>query len=109
MERTMEYKYPKKITIGSIVFKIYYSKKEGSSHVGYKSDKKHKGPHIFFGLGSPDSFLDLVIHELKEIIQIEQDTRMNKRNEGACLFHYNHTQHEQLCSTLAGLLTKFIK
>lgn len=75
----------------------------------YQSDKDHEGPHIFFGLNGSICFLELVIHELKEIIQLEQDTRHTKRNEVQRIFAYNHAEHTDLCARLAGLLTKFIK
>ena len=105
----MKFKYPKKITIGSVRFKIYYGKGELETHFSYGTDEGHKGPHIYFGLDGPSSFLELIIHELKEIIQLEQDVRHRKRNEGACVFYYGHVEHTDLCARLAGLIPKFIK
>jgi hypothetical protein len=107
----MKFRYPKKITIGSQQFKLIYDKDNDSdAHVSYHGDNEHPYPHIFFGMKKGDmSFLEMVIHELKEVIQIEQDTRLVKRNDNSGIFYYTHTEHTDLCARLAGHLEKFIK
>ena len=107
----MKYRDPKKITIGSTNFKVKYNGGEPvqEAHFSYRGDNEHPYPHIYFGTRKGDEFLELVIHELKEIIQIEQDTRLLKRNDNTFIFNYTHAEHTDLCARLAGLLNEFIK
>ena len=52
--------------------------------------------------------LSILIHELKEIIHVEQGTRYDRNDEfKAYEFHYTHKEHTELCSRLAGLLSQF--
>lgn len=106
----MKFKYPKKITIGGTRFKLIYDKEaDGGAHFSYAGDSDHQFPHIFFGMKSSVGFFEMVIHELKEIVQIEQDTMLTARNDGKFVFHYTHAEHADLCARLAGHLEKFIK
>jgi hypothetical protein len=106
----VKFKYPKKITIGGRKFKLIYDKNDDAgAHFSFNGDEEHPFPHIFFGMKNTHNFLEIVIHELKEIIQIEQDTRLTKGNDGMRVFHYIHAEHTDLCSRLAGHLKKFIK
>ena len=58
----------------------------------------------------PAVTLNIIIHELKEIIQTFQCTRYSRPDEvKAFEFHYTHKEHTDLCYRLAGLLSKFIK
>lgn len=108
----MKYKYPKKITIGQTVFHIKYDKKSDDG-AKFRYPHKNKRAYIEFGMrnheANPLAFLGTLIHELKEIIQIEQSTRMFVRGNNSYIFHYTHQQHDDLCGRLAELLTQFIK
>ena len=109
----MKYKYPKKILIGSTEFKITYDYK--SDHgAEFSYQRNGKGAFIKFGMKehktNPLLFFMMLIHELKELIQIEQYVRYNKPSEySTYIFMYDHGQHDDLCCRLAGLLSKFIK
>lgn len=106
----MQFKYPKKIKIGSTLFLIRYNKDHNGASLSYP-DGENKA-FIEFGMrghkNNPLRYLELVIHELKEIIQIEQSTRYQRGGSGYT-FIYTHDEHEDLCGRLAGLLSKFIK
>ena len=108
----MEYKYPKSITIGDTVFKVIYDyKNDGNASFQFAQE----GKQAFIKIGmkhhkvNPLTFLNCVIHELKEIIQIEQSTRIYNSGKNCYEFHYAHAEHNEFCSRLAGLLNKFIK
>lgn len=59
---------------------------------------------------NPVAVLAGIIHELKEIIHEEQAVRFQRPdNTSEYEFHYNHQQHTDFCSRLAGFLSKFIK
>ena len=108
----MKYKYPKKITIGDTKFKIIYDyKNDDGAEFSYPSQGK-KG-YIKFGMANhkkhPEQFLNYIIHELKEIIQIEQSTRLWRRGTECYEFHYTHAEHTDLCARLSSLLREFIK
>ena len=109
----MELKFPKSIKIGASKFKITYDKGMWGGNVNYY-DEKEKTALIVIGTKHlkehPLRILTTIIHELKEIIQIEQGTRYNEtNNEGEYLFSYNHKQHTDFCERLTGLLEEFIK
>jgi len=109
----MIFKYPKKISIGDTVFNIKYNyKKDGGAKFQYPDNGKPA--YIEFDMlnhkANPLQFLNFVIHELKEIIQIEQATRFSNNDvSGSYLFCYNHAKHSDLCCRLTELLTHFIK
>ena len=102
----MKFKFPRQVLIGSTKLKITYDKRsEGGSFdyadntiiIGTKNISNNKG-----------RFLEIIIHELKEVIQTEQYTRYYRNDEESYMFFSNHAQHTQLCGILAGLLDKFI-
>ncbi len=110
----MKYKFPRKITIGDTDFDVIYDKKEGGGEFSFA----FKNERAFLKIGTrelktnPHRFLAIVIHELKEMIQVEQGVRFNRNDEhsaNSLEFHYTHKEHTDLCSRLAGLLTQFIK
>lgn len=108
----MEYKFPKTISIDSIEFDMRYDKNYSGAEFSYPDDK-NRG-YIEIGTQiiktSPSFFLELLIHELKEIIQIQQSTRYYRPDESRSYeFHYTHKEHTDMCTRLAGLLTNFIK
>jgi len=101
----------KKITIGSTDFDIIWDKKTSSGSFSYPDKKK-----AFIKIGVEDHKInplrtfEIIIHELKEIIQLEQSTRYGRADEARNYeFHYTHKEHTDLCSRLAELLNKFIK
>ena len=108
----MEYKFLKKITIGDITFKIIYDyKSDAGASFCYPDD--NKSAFIKFGMKNykvnPASFLMMLIHEVKEILHIEQSTRFWRRGLDSYEFHYTHAEHSDLCSRLAGILLQFMK
>ena len=108
----MKFKYPKKITIGSTEFKIIYDYK---SDFGACFSFPANGTKAFVKFGmlshktNPLIFLDYVIHEFKEIIQVEQSARFYNNGTTDFVFNYNHSQHQDLCARLAEVLNQFIK
>lgn len=108
----MKFKFPKTITVGDTIFEIKYDKKSTGGSFIYP--RKNKKGLITIGVETiktnPNRFLNVVIHELKEIIQVEQDTRLYRNSEeNSYVFHYSHAEHTDLCARLASLLTLFIK
>jgi len=108
----MKYKYPKKVTIGDTLFRIEYDYKccEGASF-SYPSDGKKA--FIKFGMknhnANPEQFFNMVIHEIKEILNVEQSTRFWRRGTDGYEFHYTHAEHSDLCCRLSSIIRKFIK
>ena len=104
----MKIKKIKKIDIGDSEFTIIWNDKENGGFfnmsectisIGCKNIKTQ--PIVTF---------NIIIHELKEIIQIFQCTRYNRPDEERCFeFHYTHKEHTDLCYRLSGLLSKFIQ
>jgi len=109
----LKLKFPKSVTIGDTPFKIKTDKKSNGGEFYYWDDAKKKGGCITIGTCllkiNPTAVLSIIIHELKEAIQIEQGTRFHIPGEDGYEFHYNHRQHTDLCSRLAALLSQFIK
>ena len=98
--------------MGDVVFKIIYDYSDDSG-ASFSYPHKGKGAFIKFGMkvhkDNPLQFLHFVIHELKEIIQIEQSTRLYNQGKDGYEFHYTHAEHSDLCCRLAGLLSYFLK
>lgn len=108
----MQFKFPKKIIIGSVEFDIKYNKNHDGGEFSFPNEKR--SGYIEIGTRTlktnPLRFFEVVIHELKEIIQQLQHTRYVRcYDDDGYEFHYTHKEHDHLCSELAGLLTKFIK
>ena len=108
----MKIKHLKEIIIGDAKFQMKWDKKSDDGEFSYPW-KKEKA---FIRIGCRDEkhsiehVLNVLIHELKEIIQIEQATRFKRIDESCNYeFHYSHKEHTELCSRLAGLLSQFIK
>ncbi|MEW6097292.1 MAG: hypothetical protein AB1567_12350 [bacterium] len=111
----MKLKFPKYVVIGDTKFEIIQDPKRSDAEFFYwdteDGNRKFLSPKIIIGTewleAMPTRVLNSIIHELKEIIQIEQGTRWYVDNN-SCEFHYNHKQHSDLCSRLAGLLEQFL-
>ena len=105
----MKFKYPKKILIGSTEFKMKYDKKGYGGDFAYPYEGKNA--FIRLGMNHPNSrILEVFIHEIKEIIQYEQGTRLEGTTVSQSYrFHYGHQEHSDLCSRIAGCLIQFIK
>jgi len=106
----MKLKKIKKIVIGDTEFQIKWNKKESGGAFNYPN--KNKKALITIGIEdekiNPIGVLNVIIHELKEIIQVEQRVRYDRQDEfKAYEFHYTHKEHTDLCSRLAGLLVQF--
>ena len=102
----MKIKRLKKVLIGSAIWKIEWVKNSDNGSFDYVTEiikipaKGNTEVRIF----------EILMHELKEIIQCEQFTRLyGKSTEQQYVFVYNHDQHTDLCARLSGLLSKFIK
>lgn len=94
-----------RIRVGSTDFKIVWNKSVDGGAFSYK-DKK-----LTIGIKNRTTveIFNTIIHELKEMIHIEQWTRFDDGSaSGQYLFVYNHDRHDELCSRLAGLLEQFI-
>jgi len=94
----------KNITIGSVKFNVIWDKKTSGGSFNY--GKKE----IMIGLKLGDLYaFSILIHELKEIIQVEQSTRFERRDEyDNYYFFYDHAQHTDICCRLGTLLDNFI-
>jgi hypothetical protein len=100
----MELRKLKKINIGGNEFSIKWNSRETGARVSYSN----KIIEIGTMLGTIAT-LEALIHELKEIIQIEQANRYERlgtRNQ--YYFFYDHAAHADLCARLAELLNRFI-
>lgn len=112
----MKLKFPKKIIIGDQTFNMVYDKKRIDAEF-YYWEKKDNGSlgdgKMIIGTKLlqilPLKVLNNIIHELIEVIQAEQGARYKNPLDDSYEFHYNHTQHTDLCSRLSGLLDLFIK
>ena len=103
----MRIKKIKKIKIGDTVFKVIWNNNTNGGNfnlhdcvieIGCKHYKEQ-----------PIITLNIIIHELKEIIQTFQCTRYSQPdNDRAYEFHYTHKEHTDLCYRLSGLLAQFI-
>jgi len=103
----MKFKFPKKITIGDVVWKIKYLKDYAGGSFLYKDHTINIG--IKHYKNNPTRTLNVIIHELKEIIQVENDTRLERgNNDSDYVFVYGHREHTDICRRLAGLLVEFI-
>ena len=100
----MKIKKLKKILIGDTIFKIKWDPNTSGGSFNYSKKL------ITIGT-KPGNIhaLAVLIHEFKEIIQVEQTTRLDRHDcDSEYIFVYNHAQHTDLCSRLAGLLSQFI-
>jgi len=110
----MKIKKLKKITIGDVVWDIKWDKKKDDGEFVYPWGKEKTRGFIRIGIidekVNPTRVLGILIHELKEIIQVEQSVRYIRTDEHKNYeFHYTHKDHTDLCARLAGLLNEFIK
>lgn len=113
----MKIKFPKKITIGETEYLVETDPKTNTGEFydyEISDDKKIKRGKIIIGTKlleiNPTSVLNIIIHELKEVIQCSQSTRyIRSDTRDVYEFHYTHQEHTDLCMRLAGLLKEFIK
>ena len=111
----MKLKFPKKIRVGDTEFKVKQNLKSSDSSFSYwdGDNKVEQTGELIIGTfhlkTNSTRILTAIIHELKEIIQVEQGVRFEDPTERKNYqFHYCHKEHTDLCSRLAGLLTEFI-
>lgn len=106
----MKLKFPKTIKVGSEVFEVRLDKKNVDAEFSFA----FQGKPAFIRIGIEDikvskiAVLERIIHELKEIIQVDQRVRYRKPDDNAYEFHYGHREHTQFCSILASILDEFI-
>jgi hypothetical protein len=105
----MKIRYPKKILIGSTEFEMRYDKKSIGACFNYQYGNKKA--YIKIGIaGDKLRQLENFIHEVKEIINYEQGVRYTDLTATDNYhFCYDHKQHTDFCSRLAGALSQFIK
>jgi hypothetical protein len=104
----MKFKFPKKIVVGDVVWKIKYNKTNAGGSFEYDNHTLTIGTK--YSQKNPTRTLNSIIHELKEIIQVENDTRLERGNNiSDYVFVYDHRDHTDICRRLAGLLDEFIK
>ncbi len=103
----MKIKFPKKIVVGSYTFIVKTDKKRGDGYFSYDDGVLFIGTRML--KKQPYRVLEIIIHELKELIQVEQYVRYTRNDEEkSYLFSYTHKEHAELCSLLAGYLKEFI-
>lgn len=107
----MKIKKIKSIIIGDTKFKIIWDYKGFGGEFSYPDEE---GNEAFIRIScvdekiNPIGVLNIIIHELKEIIQVEQRVRYGRPDEyKAYEFHYTHREHTDLCARLAGILSQF--
>lgn len=112
----MKLKFPKTIKISDTTFKVIKNPKDSGGEFRYwnNDDKKElKMGEITIGTlllkSNPTRVLSIIIHELKEIIQVEQGVRFRQDGDDESQFHYTHKEHSDLCARLAGLLEEFLE
>ena len=107
----MKLKFPKTLKVDEQVFKIVYDPKAHDASFAFADGKKPATVRI--GIAdlstAPLSVLSRIVHELKEIIHIQQATRYRRIDNDEYEFHYSHKEHTEMCCRLAGLLDEFIK
>jgi hypothetical protein len=110
--KKMKIKKLKKIIIGDTPFNIKWDKKRSGGSFDYPYKKEKGGIEIGTSEEkvNPVRVLSILIHELKEIIQVEQCVRYDRGDENKNYeFNYTHKEHTDLCSRLAGLLSQFLQ
>jgi len=104
----MKLKFPKKIQIDDVIWNIKYDKKEAGGSFNYDKHLLKIGTKLY--KEQPIRTFVVIIHELKEIIQVQQTTRFLRDDcDSDYIFVYDHRQHTDFCYRLAGLLNNFIK
>ena len=106
----MKFKYPKRIQVGSCNFKMIYDKSLSDGEFSYADKDNESFIRLGTGLSKtePMRFLACLIHELKEIIHVEQHTRYRRADNNSYEFHYTHKEHTHMCGELSRLLNLFI-
>jgi len=104
----MKLKFPKKIMIGDREWTVKLDNTTSGGGFEYATHILTIGTRQL--KKQPQSTLSVIIHELKEIIQVENDTRFDRGNNVSdYMFVYGHNEHTDICRRLSGLLTQFIK
>lgn len=104
----MKLKFPKKIRIDETVWTIKYPKDTNAGTFDWGKCELSIGIKDY--PAQPTLVLHVIIHELKEIIHVQQATRFDRPDvDSEYIFVYNHANHTDLCYRLAGLLDNFIK
>lgn len=89
LDNAMKLKFPKKLTIGDVVWTVKYEKNNSGGSFNYKYHILKIGTK--HNKDNPTRTLNAIIHELKEIIQVENDTRLDRGNNDAdYVFVYDH-------------------
>lgn len=104
----MTIKKPKKIIIGSITFNVVYDKSTSGGSFNY--NKRNITIGCLHEKVDQVRILDIIIHELTEIIHCELSNRYSEIDHlNDYMFVYNHKQHTTACSMLANALLNFIE
>ena len=93
----------KKIRISDIEYEVKWKKGTYNARFDMRDKVIEIGTE-----GDDMQKLALIIHELKEILHIEQSSRYVTRHDDSYIFVYDHGKHEEICNRLAGLLNEFI-
>jgi hypothetical protein len=101
----MKIKRLKKIIIGSTVFKIEWKKSLEVGNFDYDKEIIKIGCKY-----SEQETFNSLIHILKEILNIQQNTRFAKTYKtDDYIFVYDHYQHTDLCNLLSDLIYQFLE
>ena len=101
----MQIRKIKSINIGCRLFKVVWNKNSSGASFDYADMT------ITIGTRNNNSveLLDLIIHELTEILAEELHIRFYRTDvQDDYIFMYDHRQHTTLVSLLAGLVAQFI-
>ena len=112
----MRIKFPKKIVIDEMELLVETAPdRVGGEFYSWEESEKGKIKKGKLIIGTkllktnPVRVLAIIIHELKEAIQVNQCVRYQRPDmQDAYEFHYDHRQHTDFCNRLAGLLSEFL-
>jgi len=107
----MKFKRIKSIIIGEVKFDVRWDKDNNGGSFQYPTNDLNG--YIVIGLGTiktnPCRVLAVIVHELEEIICVEQYVRLHRADvNDDYIFVYDHRQFTDKCNRLAGLLSQFI-
>ena len=103
----------RKIDILGRTYDVVWNKEAAAAGASFCINDEDLGNRITIGYFNMEdnkvAILALIMHEIKEIIQIMQGVRLATNINTGYTFVSNHDQHELLCKLLAEAVAKFIK
>ena len=103
----MNIKKIKKLKVNAMIFDVVWNKKDSGGSVNFQKDIITIGCHKAM---NQTEVLEVVIHELFEIVCVEMHTRYSRTDcHNDYLFVFDHKQHTTQMTMMAGLLEQFIQ